>query len=113
MRRLSALGRHFTSSAMEANAEVTHKIQNSCCFVSLTRSKKLNSLTMNMINGLNAIFQEVILQGKAKVLILEGEGTKAFCAGGDVARVREAGLSSTDNSLTYDFFHEEYKLNRK
>ena len=47
------------------------------------------------------------------MLILEGEGTKAFCAGGDVARVREAGLSSTDNSLTYDFFHEEYKLNRK
>eukprot|EP00944_MAST-04C_sp_MAST-4C-sp1_P005012 g5012.t1 len=33
---------------------------------------------MNMINGLNAIFQEVILQGKAKVLILEEHFTNDY-----------------------------------
>ena len=79
---------------------------------------------MNMISGLNAIFQEVILQGKANQLILEGGRERKHIENAsslsDVAiyeQIRNdvlAGqLSSTDNSLTYDFFHEEYKLNRK
>jgi enoyl-CoA hydratase/carnithine racemase len=95
---------------MAANAEVGHVIENSSCFVTLTRSKKLNSLTMNMINGLNDVFHNIILKNKVNVIVLEGEGEKAFCAGGDVARVRESGLSD-DKSLTYNFFHDEYLLN--
>ena len=106
------LKRHFASSPaaapkMAANSEVGHTIQNATCFVTLTRSKKLNSLTMNMINGLNSVFQNIVLQDKVKVIVLEGEGEKAFCAGGDVAKVRESGLSE-DKSLTYNFFHDEY-----
>ena len=93
-----------------ANSEVSNSIQNSTCFVTLTRSKKLNSLTMNMINGLNDVFHNIVLKDKVKVLVLEGEGAKAFCAGGDVAKVRESGLSD-DKSLTYNFFHDEYLLN--
>ena len=110
MKRLSILKRHFTSSIMAANSEVSNSIQNSTCFVTLTRSKKLNSLTMNMINGLNDVFHNIVLKDKVKVLVLEGEGAKAFCAGGDVAKVRESGLSD-DKSLTYNFFHDEYLLN--
>ena len=83
---------------MATNSEVSNSIQNSTCFVTLTRSKKLNSLTMNMINGLNDVFHNIVLKDKVKVLVLEGEGAKAFCAGGDVAKVRESGLSD-DKSL--------------
>eukprot|EP00943_MAST-04B_sp_MAST-4B-sp1_P007608 g7608.t1 len=108
MKRLSILRRHLTT--MAANTEVGHVIENSSCFVTLTRSKKLNSLTMNMINGLNDVFHNIVLKNKVKVIVLEGEGEKAFCAGGDVARVRESGLSD-DKSLTYNFFHDEYLLN--
>jgi enoyl-CoA hydratase len=46
--------------------------------------------------------------------VLTGAGEKAFCAGGDVRAVYEAGkgINGADKSLTRDFFFEEYRLNR-
>ncbi|XP_038550943.1 3-hydroxyisobutyryl-CoA hydrolase, mitochondrial-like [Micropterus salmoides] len=42
-------------------------------------------------------------------MIIKGAGGKAFCAGGDIRAVTEAG--KVGDSLAEDFFREEYILN--
>jgi len=67
------------------------------CEVLLDRPKKLNAVDLAMIRECDAAVDAAeahaaAVGGKA-VLALRGAGTKAFCAGGDVAAVRAAGLA--------------------
>jgi len=71
--------------------------------ITLTRPKKLNSLSLPMIHELREAYKKM----GAKCVLLGGEG-RAFCAGGDVAEVREAVLTGTSGAA--DFFYEEYQL---
>jgi enoyl-CoA hydratase/carnithine racemase len=73
--------------------------------MTLNRPEKLNALTLQMVRELTAALRSV----HGVVTVLDGAG-RAFCAGGDVASVRAAGLSD-NTSLTRDFFFEEYRLN--
>ncbi|CAJ1363653.1 unnamed protein product [Effrenium voratum] len=72
--------------------------------LTLRRPKKLNSLSLPMINQLRQAYSQ--LSGP-KVMLLDGEG-RALCAGGDVAEVRQGVLDGT--SYPADFFYEEYAL---
>eukprot|EP00040_Diaphanoeca_grandis_P027108 m.153578 g.153578 ORF g.153578 m.153578 type:complete len:389 (+) comp30839_c0_seq10:157-1323(+) len=76
--------------------------------VVLNRPSKLNALSMTIIDLLQATFDRVVPHGSVEVIVMEGAGDKAFCAGGDVARVRQAGL--VGESLPRDFFEREYQL---
>lgn len=77
-----------------------------CARLTLTRPKKLNSLSLPMMSELKDKYAEVVRSG-VRCLFLSGEG-RAFCAGGDVAEVREGILAG--NTLPADFFFEEYSL---
>eukprot|EP00405_Crypthecodinium_cohnii_P022164 CAMPEP_0206465728 /NCGR_PEP_ID=MMETSP0324_2-20121206/28015_1 /ASSEMBLY_ACC=CAM_ASM_000836 /TAXON_ID=2866 /ORGANISM="Crypthecodinium cohnii, Strain Seligo" /LENGTH=404 /DNA_ID=CAMNT_0053938667 /DNA_START=15 /DNA_END=1229 /DNA_ORIENTATION=- len=72
----------------------------------LCRPKKLNSLSMPMIQQLK-VFYDQLEKGSDKCVLLSGEG-RAFCAGGDVAEVRDGVLAG--NSAPAEFFHDEYAL---
>mmetsp|Transcript_64363 Transcript_64363/g.129282 ORF Transcript_64363/g.129282 Transcript_64363/m.129282 type:complete len:375 (-) Transcript_64363:33-1157(-) len=74
--------------------------------LTLTRPKKLNSLSLPMIYELKERYAEIAASG-ARCLLLAGEG-RAFCAGGDVAEVQEGVLAG--NSTPADFFYDEYVL---
>ena len=83
--------------------------QGSATVITLNRPSKHNALTLQMVRELTACLKDPGHRTTA-VNILVGAGDKAFCAGGDVAAVREAGLS-VETSLTRSFFFEEYQLN--
>jgi len=59
-----------------------------------------------MINELSSYYKQLAAAG-VRCLLLRGEG-RAFCAGGDVAEVREGVLEK--NSRPADFFYDEYSL---
>ncbi|CAD7963375.1 unnamed protein product [Amoebophrya sp. A120] len=82
--------------------------------VTLNRPKKLNSLSLTMIELLEEIYENRIPRQDA-IVWLEGAGEKAFCAGGDVAALAEAlrGSKCADRTLGGEFFHKEYKLDYK
>ena len=71
----------------------------------LNRPTKLNSLNLDMVRDLARGLE----QAPPGLLILEGAGDRAFCAGGDVAAVQKQVVNGSQQ-LAEDFFYEEYKL---
>ncbi|KAJ7543217.1 hypothetical protein O6H91_09G029700 [Diphasiastrum complanatum] len=75
----------------------------------LNRPKKLNSITDHMVACLKKLYQKWEKEENVKAVILKGNG-RAFCAGGDVARVCEMGKAGLHGPAAA-FFNEEYQLN--
>ena len=75
--------------------------------ITLNRPKALNSLNLDMIRILSPLLKEWE-KGKdgVKMVLIKGEGGKAFCAGGDIRAITEipGGL------MQQQFFTEEYQL---
>jgi enoyl-CoA hydratase len=77
--------------------------------VTLNRPRALNTLTLGMYRILDP---ELVAWGddpSVHAVLIRGAGERAFCAGGDVRAIYEAGRGKTQG-LTADFFREEYCL---
>jgi enoyl-CoA hydratase len=70
-----------------------------------------------MIREFDPRLAEWAADPEVEAVIVRGGGDRAFCAGGDVRAVAEAGKALRegrgDGALTRDFFREEYVLNRR
>jgi enoyl-CoA hydratase len=80
--------------------------------VTLDRPRALNALTLGMIRQFDPALASWSTDHMVDTVAIRGAGEKAFCAGGDVRAVYEAGRRGTD-VLTREFFFEEYRLNRR
>lgn len=78
--------------------------------ITLNRPEAINALDMGMIRGVAAAFADFSADASVEAIILEGAGTRGFCAGGDVRAVRQAVLDG-DMAAADGFFEEEYALN--
>lgn len=76
----------------------------------LTRPQSLNSLSLDMIRQADPYLRAWAENPAVRAVAIHGDGDKAFCAGGDVRAVHDAGKAGED--LTRRFFAEEYTLNR-
>jgi 3-hydroxyisobutyryl-CoA hydrolase len=74
----------------------------------LNKPKALNALTLNMINLMTNNIKDVVKDDSINFVVVRG-GEKAFCAGGDIKSVTDAGKSG--DPLKRDFFRNEYQLN--
>lgn len=107
-KHVAMAGEHKAALSTTAGDETTVLVERrgGAHCITLNRAKKLNALTLGMVRELT----DALRSGQdAAVVVLQGAGGKAFCAGGDVAGVHKAGLEG--GSLTRDFFFEEYRLN--
>jgi len=77
----------------------------------LNRPKALNSLTHEMCLAYDRQLAAWTQDASVTAVVLKGAGDRAFCAGGDVLAIRTAGKDG--NSLTADFFRDEYRMNRR
>ena len=79
----------------------------------LNAEKSLNSLTIDMVQALRRLLLLWRDDASVACVFLQGAGEKAFCAGGDVRRVRESILACSDgrpNEYARRFFETEYRL---
>ncbi|MBY8861394.1 enoyl-CoA hydratase/isomerase family protein [Nocardia sp. CA2R105] len=77
----------------------------------LNRPKALNALTLPMIEQFHRCLDEWS-QAPGSVLVLESTSPKAFCAGGDIRRIRQNTVEGRhDDSV--EFFSAEYALNAR
>lgn len=75
--------------------------------VTLTRPQALNALTHKMVLALSRALTAWQVDGDVALVVVKAEG-RAFCAGGDILQVYEAGRLGNP---PVDFFADEYRLN--
>lgn len=114
-RRLASLRAHACSMFTAAAPETVlfEHLSASTVRVLLNKPQALNALDLQMVRTMTRNLHHHILgTGKVKVVIFEGNGDKAFCAGGDVKSLYDSGTTAesrpTDEQVA--FFTEEYAL---
>ncbi|MFG6590992.1 enoyl-CoA hydratase/isomerase family protein [Sulfitobacter sp. 1A12157] len=80
--------------------------------ITLTRSKALNALSYDMCIAIEKAIDAWRDDPEVAVVVLDAEGEKAFCAGGDVAQLYQTGKDS-DLDFARQFWADEYRLNNK
>ncbi|MBN9675001.1 enoyl-CoA hydratase/isomerase family protein [Salipiger bermudensis] len=80
--------------------------------ITLTRPKALNALSYDMCMEIESALDAWRDDDSVALVILDAEGEKAFCAGGDIAEIYRAGLKGEfDAGRT--FWRDEYRMNAK
>ncbi|MEM7665037.1 MAG: enoyl-CoA hydratase/isomerase family protein [Pseudomonadota bacterium] len=81
--------------------------------ISLNRPKALHALTLDMCHAMSAALSEWEHDDEVEAVILDHtEGSRGFCAGGDIAFLRNSALNDGGVSGR-QFFHDEYQLNHQ
>jgi enoyl-CoA hydratase/carnithine racemase len=80
--------------------------------ITLNVAATLNSLTLAMVDQLQAKLDQWREDGEIAAILLEGAGEKAFCAGGDVQALYDSVLATPGGPCDYaeKFFQREYRL---
>lgn len=82
--------------------------------VTLNRPKALNAFTLAMYRRLDPVLRDWGDDPEIGAVLVRGAEGRAFCAGGDIRAIYEAGRGiSGDRTLTSVFFREEYELIRR
>jgi enoyl-CoA hydratase len=80
----------------------------------INRPKALNALTLDNHRRFDPALRAWAAEPSVHAVAVQGAGDRAFCAGGDVRAVYEAGRGIGDDpDLTAVFFREEYELIRR
>jgi enoyl-CoA hydratase len=81
--------------------------------ITINRPQALNALTLDNYRRIEPALRSWAADAKVNAVVVCGAGDRAFCAGGDVRAVYEAGAGiAGDRQLPAVFFREEYELIR-
>jgi enoyl-CoA hydratase len=81
--------------------------------ITLNRPQALNAFTLGMYRALAPMLRRWADDPEVHAVVIRGAGERAFCAGGDVRAIYEAGRGiSGHRELTSIFFREEYEIIR-
>ena len=80
--------------------------------ITLHRPKALNALTADMVDRIEAVLDEWAADDRIAMLVIDAEGDKAFCAGGDLAQIYASGIAG-DYEPARQFWRTEYRMNAK
>ncbi|XP_043507938.1 3-hydroxyisobutyryl-CoA hydrolase, mitochondrial isoform X2 [Frieseomelitta varia] len=75
----------------------------------LNRPKALNALNLSMVEKIYPVLKK--WESSKRLVIIEGTGEKAFCAGGDVKSIVNTLKETENKTLGETFFRKEYALN--
>lgn len=78
--------------------------------ITLTRPKALNALSYDMAMAMDAALKDWLSDDAVEVIIIDAEGEKAFCAGGDIQQLYDTGRAG-NFGYGQRFWRDEYRLN--
>ena len=93
----------------DTDAEVLFEQRGRLGLITLNRPKALNALNRAMCVAIRGQLDAWAEDESVGVVAIMGAGDRAFCAGGDVVGVHQAGKSGSDE--WEGFFHDEYRMN--
>ncbi|MGN6498074.1 MAG: enoyl-CoA hydratase/isomerase family protein [Tsuneonella sp.] len=80
--------------------------------ISLNRPKALHALTLEMCHAMSAALSDWAADDAIEAVIVDHAEGRGFCAGGDIAFLRNSALND-DGMSGRRFFHDEYQLNHQ
>jgi len=80
--------------------------------VTLTRPEALNALTYEMCMAIGEALDAWQDDNSISLIIIDAEGSKSFCAGGDIADLYDTGKAG-DFEFGRKFWADEYRVNAK
>jgi len=90
--------------------DVLIRIENGIGRITLNRPQALHALNTEMCRQMSEALTEWATDDRVKLLMIDhAEGTRGFCAGGDIRMVAQSGRD--DGKAGEDFFRIEYTLN--
>jgi enoyl-CoA hydratase len=106
---------------MAENDDILFEVRGRLGLVTLNRPQALNAFTLEMYRRLDSVLRAWESDPAIGVVAIQGAGDRAFCAGGDIRAIYEAGQGAARRrigqnrptagpGLTRDFFREEYRL---
>ena len=78
--------------------------------ITLTRPKALNAMTYEMCLAIEAAFEAWLDDDNVALIVIDAEGERAFCSGGDIAELYETGIKG-NFEYGQKFWADEYRLN--
>jgi len=90
--------------------EVLFQQRGAVGLITLNRPKALNALTRGMCIAMKRQLEEWAADEAIKTVVIRAAGERAFCAGGDIRVLYDAGQRKSSDVL--DFYRDEYRLNR-
>jgi len=78
----------------------------------LDRPKALNALTLDQVHLMHPQLDLWAADPDVALVVIEGAGERAFCAGGDIKELHRAAAGGESDYLTA-FYRDEYRFNRR
>ena len=91
-------------------SDISLRIQGKAGRITLQRPEALNAMTYDMCLAIEKALIEWKNDPTVELVIIDALGDKAFCSGGDISDLYEAGLSK-NYSFGKKFWADEYRLN--
>lgn len=91
-------------------SDVLTRIEGKVGFISLNRPKAIHALTLDMVHEMTRALLEWRDDPMVEAIIIDHAEGRGFCAGGDIAFLRQSALDDAGASGRR-FFHDEYQLN--
>jgi enoyl-CoA hydratase len=90
--------------------DILLKVEGHAGFMSLNRPSALHALTLPMVHAMTAALLEWRDDPAVKCVVIDHADGRGFCAGGDIAFLRNSAMN--DGGVSgLKFFHDEYQLN--
>ena len=77
--------------------------------ITLTRPEALNAMTYEMCMAIGSILEEWCDDDQVRIVLIDAEGSRAFCSGGDIAELYDTGRAG-DFEYGRKFWADEYRI---
>ena len=91
-------------------SDINLRINGKAGRITLQRPKALNAMTYEMCLAIEKTLIEWKQDSKVELIIIDAQGDKAFCSGGDISDLYEEG-SKKNYNYGRKFWNDEYRLN--
>jgi enoyl-CoA hydratase len=90
--------------------DILLKVEGHAGFISLNRPSALHALTLPMVHAMTQALLAWRDDPAVKCVVIDHADGRGFCAGGDIAFLRNSAINDAGESGR-KFFHDEYQLN--
>ncbi len=80
--------------------------------ITLDRPRALNAVTHDMVRGIDTALRDWETEPGVEIVVIDGTGDRAFCAGGDVTSIYRA-VQAGNLEGPRTFWRDEYRMNAR